>query len=99
MREVEFNGTVEDRIEECLRVLEQKKNYGSILDRLSNFKVAAKLQGITAIEALGGMMAKHVVSIYDLMNENNVPQEVWDEKITDNINYLLLLNALIRDKS
>ena len=48
-----------------------------------------------------GMMAKHTVSVYDLANDvdkgADIPLEMWDEKIGDSINYLLLLNALVRE--
>ena len=46
-------------------------------------------------------MCKHTVSIYDLINDaeigKDIPLEMWDEKIGDSINYLLLLNALVRE--
>lgn len=41
-------------------------------------------------------MAKHTVSIYDMSRANEAfPLELWDEKITDHINYLILLRALL----
>jgi hypothetical protein len=67
-------------------------------DRLHNFKVAAALQGCTPAQALAGMMAKHTVSVYDMArNGREYPQALWDEKITDSINYLLLLAAVVRE--
>ena len=45
------------------------------------------------------MMCKHTVSIYDLINDfengNSIPIDLWNEKIGDSINYLLLLNAMV----
>lgn len=68
-------------------------------ERLHNFKVAAALQGWTPIQALAGMMAKHTISIYDMCwSEEDYPIELWAEKITDHINYLHLLNALVREE-
>lgn len=67
-------------------------------DRLHAFKVAAALQNISPKEALAGMMAKHTVSIYDMCrnkDSENYTIEKWEEKISDHINYLLLLKALI----
>ena len=65
-------------------------------DRLHNFKVAAATQGITTKEALAGMMAKHTVSVYDMIGDGRAhSQEKWDEKIVDHINYLILLRALV----
>lgn len=53
------------------------------------------------MKALGGMMVKHTVSLYDLINDTeaglDVPMELWQEKITDSINYLYLLWALLKD--
>ena len=72
-------------------------------DRLHNFKVAAELQNCTPIKALAGMMCKHTVSVYDLVNDvengKTVPIELWNEKIGDSINYLLLLTALIEENN
>jgi hypothetical protein len=47
------------------------------------------------------MMAKHTISIYDMCygdrNGKTYSLELWDEKITDSINYLLLLKALVTE--
>jgi hypothetical protein len=71
-------------------------------DRLHNFKAAADLERVTPVEALGGMMAKHTISVYDLIHDygdgKEIPLELWSEKITDSINYLFLLWALLNEK-
>lgn len=95
-----FNEVLEERIEKCLATLGTKSNeYSTDSDRLHNFKVAAEIQGCTPITALGGMMSKHTVSVYDLIQQKEqgafITREMWDEKIGDSINYLLLLTALI----
>lgn len=70
--------------------------YATDSDRLHNFKVAAQVQGITKKEALSGMMAKHTVSIYDMIGDGKDHSlEKWDEKILDHINYLILLRAIV----
>ena len=69
-------------------------------DRLRNFKVAAELQHTTPVKALAGMMAKHTVSVYDLIDKSDeewIDWKTWYEKIGDSINYLLLLSALIHE--
>lgn len=72
--------------------------YASDGDRLHNFKVAGAVEGISAIQALGGMMAKHTVSVYDMIGSGkDYPLDLWEEKIKDSINYLLLLWALIQE--
>ena len=87
------------RVQDCIEVLCKKANEYATTDRLHNFKVAGELQNCTPIEALGGMMSKHTVSVYDLINDyesgKKIPLSLWNEKIGDSINYLLLLNALI----
>jgi len=73
--------------------------YSTEGDRLGNFKTAAALQNCTPEQALAGMMAKHVVSIYDMIGANCAgPLEMWDEKILDAINYLILLRALVSER-
>lgn len=50
--------------------------------------------------ALAGMMSKHVVSLYDMCYSTllHFDMEQWDEKITDCINYLILLKALVKEE-
>lgn len=86
--------TVLNRTENVLVV--KAREYATDADRLHNFKVAAALQGCNPAQALGGMMAKHTVSIFDMIQSGSTyPREVWDEKITDHINYLVLLRAIV----
>jgi hypothetical protein len=72
------------------------QEYATAGDRLHNFKVAAALQGEQPHQSLGGMLAKHIVSIFDLLESGeDRPMALWDEKIGDAMNYLFLLKALI----
>lgn len=102
MKSERFNEIIEQRIEVCKNVLCNKATEYATDDRLHNFKVAAELQNCTPITALAGMMSKHTVSVYDLIQWQEqglvVPLEMWVEKIGDSINYLLLLTALIAEK-
>lgn len=98
-----FQIAIYERIDKCLSTLGVKQEeYSTDSDRLHNFKVAAEIQGCTPITALAGMMAKHTVSVYDLIQRQEqgfvVSRELWDEKIGDSINYLLLLDALVQEK-
>ena len=103
MNTIEFNKIIEERIKKCCDMLIKKANEYATEDRLHNFKIAAKLQNCTPITALAGMMCKHTVSVYDLIRDNekgkHIPMELWEEKIGDSINYLLLLTALLHDKN
>ena len=70
------------------------------VDRLAHFKKAAAIIGGTPKEALLGMLAKHLVSISDMCvdSQNDYSKERWTEKITDSINYLLILRALVEEE-
>lgn len=101
MSEGTFRGLLVDQIERCKTVLGAKSDEYGPTDRLHNFRVAAALQNQTLEQALSGMMAKHTISVYDMCRESGekeFPIELWQEKITDHINYLLLLNAAVRER-
>lgn len=69
-------------------------------DRLSAFKTAAALQNCTPEQALAGMLAKHIVSLYDMCFAAGVSYDLdtWNEKITDSLNYLFLLKAIVKEE-
>ena len=101
MQTARFNSVLENTINNCTNVLGFKAGEYATEDRLHNFKVAANIQNCTPITALAGMMAKHTVSVYDLIQRHEqgeaIALDLWSEKITDSINYLLLLSALIQE--
>lgn len=94
-----FEEVIEDQIQQCRDTLITKaKEYAGDEDRLHNFRAAAGLVGGTGQSALGGMMLKHTVSIYDMLKGPDVyTLAQWEEKIGDHLNYLLLLKALLVD--
>ena len=68
-------------------------------DRLAHFKKAAAIMGTTPKAALLDMFSKHIVSVSDMCTDNrDYPIEKWDEKITDSINYLLILRAIVEEE-
>jgi hypothetical protein len=71
-------------------------------DKLYNFKRASEMSGKSPIECLRGMKLKHDVSIDDMLNDLLVDkdhtQERWQEKLSDDVNYLFLLWALLAEK-
>ncbi|MFQ6807016.1 MAG: hypothetical protein ACLRT5_20975 [Lachnospiraceae bacterium] len=85
----------------CREILQKKtKEYtGDDTDRLGAFKAAAALQHTTPECALAGMLAKHIVSLYDMCFAEAAvyPTGTWDEKITDSLNYLFLLKAIVKE--
>ena len=68
-------------------------------DRLAHSKKAAAIMSTTPKAALLGMLSKHIVSVSDMCTDNrNYPIEKWNEKITDSINYLLILRAIVEEE-
>lgn len=75
-------------------------------DRLANFRKAANLSGVSVPKAIAGMMVKHTVSIFDMIEDEFGCDpvdpissiEIWREKLVDQINYLLLLYASVREE-
>jgi|WetSurMetagenome_2_1015567.scaffolds.fasta_scaffold339680_2 hypothetical protein len=96
----EFDVILEQRIMNIRKVLGTKaKEYATEGgDRLYNFKRAAEILRVTPQKALAGMLMKHLVSVLDLIEGTLQPTtERIDEKVGDAINYLVLLEALLKE--
>lgn len=103
MNSEQFNKIIRYRIDKIQSVLTAKADEYARGDRLSNFKQIAKLMNTTPEKVLGGLVAKHIVALYDFIDDldRNLLQDYsrWDEKIGDIINYMVLLDALIEDRN
>ena len=81
MTNEEFDKIIGEAISRCMDTLKVKQGEYATDDRLHNFKVAAKLLNCTPMTALAGMMAKHTVSVYDLIQryekDEPIPIELW----------------------
>lgn len=100
MKVLEFNKLVKQELNNCKDILSAKcAHYAMDDDRLKHFKDAANYLNITPEFALLSQLTKHLVSIKDMVVNNEHDLEVWQEKITDAINYLLLLYALETEHS
>ncbi len=97
----EVNAVFDEQVRLCADTLQKKtKEYtGDDTDRLGAFKAAAALQHTTPERALAGMLAKHIVSLYDMCFDNDTDYGIstWEEKITDSLNYLFLLKAIVKE--
>ena len=102
-----FNKLTEDFFEDCKAILGVKAGeYAQEGDRLSFFKRAAGLELCEPEESLKGMLTKHIVSIYQFIDELNgygTPQDrslsQWHEKLVDAVNYIgPLLWALLNER-
>ena len=99
----QFEKVTNDTFKKCDKVLNSKNlDYSRNNDKLHNFKVAGAARNQPPEYALGGMMLKHTISIYDYIDdtleEKHHSLAEWDEKIVDHINYLLLLRGFIVER-
>jgi hypothetical protein len=95
----DFNKVVEEQLDRIRNVLVKKAaEYNLDDDRLSVFKHAAALSEETPEQALYGFMLKHIISMTDMINSKQAySEELWNEKLTDINNYIILLQGLLRD--
>lgn len=104
MTEETFDCLVEEIIDETKATLICKgvEYTASSVDRLHNFKQAAKIMNCYPEQALLGFMTKHVVSVYDLVDQLAagclIKPGIWREKCGDIRNYLILLEAMIAER-
>ncbi len=103
MNHIDFDSLVERETKRMKDVMCTKSaDYSAVDDKLFNFKLAAELDGISPIEALRGMWLKHRTSIRqgldELVNGKCRPEKWWIEKLTDDRNYSILLQALLMEK-
>ena len=102
MQNKDFAIVIEDTFKACEHLLGAKnEEYSRDKDRLSNFRKAAKMQGTTAPKALKGMLVKHLVSVFDMIDDFDAgkfhTKDRWNEKVYDCINYFVLLKCLIEE--
>lgn len=98
-----FEKLVDNRLAHCRKVLlEKNEEYSRNNERLHNFKTAARIDDVVPESALWGMMRKHIVSMRDMVADAEKgiapTTKMLDEKVTDTINYSLLLEALLVER-
>lgn len=102
MNDPVFVDLVKTRTLKIQNVLAKKAKEYARGDRLHNFKRAAKALNCTPERACISFWMKHVVSILDMVDDieagrlNTIP--LWDEKIGDAVNYLILLEGLVVER-
>jgi hypothetical protein len=100
MKVKDFEKLLDERVEKIRSTLTKKSaEYADGSDdKLYNFKRAARISGDTVQKTLAGMMLKHEVSVWDIIDEKRpFTIEMIDEKIGDMINYLILLEAVLKE--
>lgn len=98
-----FEAIIDYRVGRIRNTLSSKgKEYALTDDRLAAFKHAGLLCHRSPKQALLGMLAKHIISLVDMIEADSTGMvfafDQWNEKITDAINYLILLEALVVEK-
>jgi len=98
MNSADFDRVVRLRVDSIVKTLTYKAKEYASEDRLYNFKRAAEMGRMTPMEAAKGMMLKHIVSVFDLMEGKlGNTEHMVNEKVGDNINYLILLEGLLKE--
>lgn len=97
----DFQGILDAQIQRVRDILVVKTDeYATDDDQLTNIRGMAALQHESMPEAAAGAMSKHTISIYNMVGSGKpYPLEVWDEKITDHIVWLILLRATLIDNA
>lgn len=109
-----FNKIFEERVIKSRKTLAFKGGeYSTDIDKLHNFKRAGKMENCTPEKALVGMWTKHIISLLDIVDTidrdeaealiqvcvgNGLTVGMLEEKIGDAINYLILLEAMIKER-
>lgn len=101
MTQQEFEVLFFQQVKRCERLLLKKgAEYATGTDRFQNFKDGGEYLRCSPELTLLSYLTKHLISIRDLVkniDKGNIPSmEVWEEKITDAMNYLFLLDAMYR---
>lgn len=100
MKRSEMEKIVKKQFDACEKLLLSKSDEYTEdnEDKLVAFKQAGALLGTTPQDALIGMLVKHLTSVAGMCKSGkDYPEELWSEKITDTINYMLLLRAVVTE--
>ena len=101
MKVEEFDKLVDELLNLCKQTLKVKQNeYNNLTaDRLAFFKEGKTLTKLSPERTLYMFMYKHIKSLADMVaSEKAYSESLWKEKIKDNLSYLVLLYALLKDE-
>lgn len=101
MTHQDFETLLDEIIETTKAKLKQKSSeYSSADDKLANFRDTARSENETMAQALWGMMAKQMTSLRMMVKSGkqfSIP--LWEEKLGDARNYLILLEAIVKENN
>lgn len=102
MKSQDFDKIVEHRCQKIKSILASKAKEYATEDRLHNFKRAAVFMNKTPATVCWGFAMKHFTSVADIVDDvqsgKYIPMGLLEEKIGDSINYLILLEAILKEK-
>jgi hypothetical protein len=101
--ETDFDKCIQNRLSTTQHLLLVKgKEYVRGTDRFHNFNRAAKMNNETPTRSLHGMLTKHLISMLDILDDIDkgvLPtKDIVDEKFGDIVVYVMLQEALIKEK-
>lgn len=99
----DFDVLLSNEIKKILDTNKKKRTeYARNDDAFLNFRKVGSLNQEVPEKALRGMVSKHVVALWDFIEDLEqgelVPEYQWDEKIGDIIVYMFLLKGLITER-
>ena len=99
-----FNIVVEDALRQVREMIMSKGgDYATGADRFSQFYRTAALEMLTPTKSLGCKVSKHIVTVFEWLEEMEKDQKAyreiwqWDALLLDIIVYSLLLRGLLMD--
>ena len=97
----EVNAVFDEQVQLCADTLQKKtKEYtGTIRTGWGLLRRRQLYSTPRRSVPLAGMLAKHIVSLYDMCFDDDTDYDLstWNEKITDSLNYLFLLKAIVKE--
>lgn len=104
MTDDRFKRLLEERMVKIRKTLEAKKVEYAKTSRMHNFERASKVLGCSQERALMGIAVKHIVSVLDIVDQieanmdGSLTLDFWNEKMGDAINYMCLLDVMVRSR-
>ncbi len=91
---------IDRQIRHCENILADKfGDYGNHADPFWHFNRAAELLEQTPEQVLMALFSKHLTCIVEMAKDPGASVYLrWQEKLTDAINYLLILSSMIQAK-
>ena len=90
-----FQSFISRRLKRCIETLTMKrKEYTDEVNPFINFECGAKTIDEVPDRIMFYYMLKHFESFKDIvLNQKKVSRETWDEKVSDLMNYILIIDA------